>query len=57
MVGSKRCYICGERFARGEEILFCEECGARYHAACAVGRDEDYCPRCAGEGWISVVEF
>lgn len=57
MVGCKRCYLCGERFVRGEEIAVCEECGVRYHAACAEDRRVAHCPRCAGEGWIAVVEF
>jgi len=57
VVGSKRCYLCGEEFVRGQEIVVCEECGTRFHAACLDERAEKHCPRCADEGWISVVEF
>jgi predicted nucleic acid-binding Zn-ribbon protein len=57
MVGSKRCYLCGERFVRGEDVIVCPECGARYHADCAAAREETHCPRCADEAWIAIVEF
>ncbi|MFB6184301.1 MAG: hypothetical protein ABEI96_07080 [Haloarculaceae archaeon] len=57
MVGSRRCYLCDERFVREEERIICEECGARFHAACMDAREQAHCPRCADEGWIGVMEF
>jgi len=57
MVGSRRCYLCEEQFVRGEDIVVCEECGTAFHAACIEAREEDRCPRCADEGWISLMEF
>ena len=57
MVGSKRCYICGEPFERDDDIMECEHCHVRYHRSCLAEREEEHCPRCVDEGWISVVEF
>ncbi|WP_318570994.1 RING finger protein [Salinigranum marinum] len=57
MVGSKQCYICGEPFERADDIVECEHCHVRFHRACLADREEDHCPRCVDEGWISVVEF
>jgi len=57
MVGSRRCYLCGEPFVRGEDVTVCAECGVRFHTACLDARVEEHCPRCANEGWIAVMEF
>jgi len=57
MVGSRRCYICEERFARGDEITVCDDCGVRFHVVCIEARGESHCPRCANEEWIATVEF
>ncbi|WP_425499828.1 RING finger protein [Natrinema caseinilyticum] len=57
MVGSKKCYICGEHFQREDDIVSCDHCHVRFHRSCLEERDEDHCPRCIDEGWISGIEF
>ena len=57
MVGLKRCYICSDPFDRGDDMVKCENCHIWCHRACQAEREEDRCPRCLDEGWISVVEF
>ena len=57
MVGLKRCYICGEDFARDDDMVKCEHCHIWCHRPCLAEREEDHCSRCGNEAWISVVEF
>lgn len=53
----KRCYVCGETFDRDNDMVKCEDCHIWCHRACLTEREEDHCPRCGREAWITVVEF
>lgn len=57
MVGLKRCYLCGEPLGRNDDMVKCEHCHIWCHRVCLVDREEDRCPRCVDDAWISVAEF
>lgn len=57
MVGLKRCSLCGDVLARGDEMVKCEHCHTWCHRACVAEREDEHCPRCDREEWISVAEF
>lgn len=56
-IGSTRCYLCRERFDRDEDTVVCEECGVRFHPSCSDISGQAYCPHCADEGLMRVLEF
>lgn len=57
MVGLKRCTLCGEALGRSDDMVKCENCHTWCHRACEEEREEDSCPRCNNEAWVTVAGF